>query len=315
MHEIEMVNGQAAMVYSGETPWHGLGTKVDANSTTEQLLKAAYLDWTVDKVPAYIDIDGEKVLTGSQALVRSSDSAILSMVSDNWNPVQNTEAFEFFQEFIDNGDMEMHTAGSLKSGTIVWALAKVKESFELFGGDLVESYLLFTNPHQFGKAIDVRFTPIRVVCNNTLSMALRNNAEHQVSITHRSAFNAEQVKTTLGLAHMRLDEYKEAAEYLGKVRYNAEQMSKYFTKLFPKTNGADGISRLGQEMMDAVEVQPGAKFAEGSFWQLFNAVTYVADHQAATTRDNRLYNAWYGQMRQKKQAALQLAVKMAQTAA
>lgn len=316
MHNIETAsNGQAAMAYSGNAPWHGLGQKVSPNATPKQMLKAAHLNWQVEKVPAFIEVDGEKVPTGSQALIRSTDKSILSMVSDNWHPTQNEDAFEFFRDFIASGDMEMHTAGSLKNGTIVWALAKVKESFELFGGDQVDSYLLFTNPHQFGKAIDVRFTPIRVVCNNTLSMALKERAEHQVSITHRSKFNAEQVKETLGLAHLRLDEYKEAAEFLGKVRYDADASQKFFTKLFPKTNGASGISRLGEEMMSVIETQPGAEFAKGTYWQLFNAVTYVADHHAASTKDNRLYNSWYGQMRQRKQAALQLALKMAKAAA
>lgn len=313
-HEIEVVNGVASMAYVDEKPWHGLGKQVPADVSPQQMLELAGLDWTVQKVPAFIEVDGQKVDTGVQALVRSTDKSILTTVSDNWNPVQNHEAFEFFHDFVAAGDMEMNTAGSLKNGKMVWALAKVKDSFELFGGDVVESYMLFSNPHQFGKAIDVRFTPIRVVCNNTLTMALEGKAKTQVSVSHRSAFDPDQVKMALGLAKEKLDLYKQQAEFLGRKRYNGESLNEYFTQLFPKTNGADGISRLGEEAMAAVATQPGANFAEGSFWQLFNAVTYVADHVASTTADNRLYSAWYGTMKNKKLDAMNLALQMATAA-
>ena len=95
--------------------------------------------------------------------------------------------------------MEMHTAGALKGGQIVWALAKVKESFDLFKGDTVESYLLFSSPHKFGQSIDVRFTPIRVVCNNTLTLSLDQNSVNSVKVSHKRAFNADEVKDMLGL--------------------------------------------------------------------------------------------------------------------
>ena len=97
-----------------------------------------------------IQFNGELVPTGQKSLVRSTDGKILTNVGENWTPVQNEEAFNFFGEYVLAGNMEMHTAGSLKGGQMVWALAKVKDSFELFGGDKVDSYLLFSNPHQYG---------------------------------------------------------------------------------------------------------------------------------------------------------------------
>ena len=159
------------MAYAGELPWHGLGTKVSENISVDDMMKEAGLDWEVQKVPAYAELNGEKIHSGHDMLIRTSDNTALDMVSGNWNPVQNIEAFEFFDDFVRSGDMQMHTAGSLKGGQIVWGLAKVNDSFELFGGDKVDSYLLFTNPHRFGQSIDVRFTPIRVVCNNTLTLS------------------------------------------------------------------------------------------------------------------------------------------------
>ena len=141
-HEVE------TMAYAGDTPWHGLGKRVIADLTPVQMLEAADLNWQVEKIPAYADVRGKQIYVGKDALVRSTDGRVLDTVSQDWNPVQNETAFEFFNEFVMAGDMEMHTAGSLKSGEIVWALAKVKDSFELFNGDKVDSYLLFSNPHQ-----------------------------------------------------------------------------------------------------------------------------------------------------------------------
>jgi ASC-1-like (ASCH) protein len=124
----------------------------------------------------------------------------------------------------------MHTAGSLKGGQMVWALAKVKESFDLFGGDKVESYLLFSNPHLYGKSIDIRFTPIRVVCNNTLSLSLEQQAERSIKVGHRVEFNANEVKKALGIASDKLKTYKEMAEFLGSKRYNIDSLIILFTQ-------------------------------------------------------------------------------------
>ena len=168
------------MAYSGSVPWHGLGVAVSNDLTPTQMMQKAGLDWRVDEVDCFIKTRNGDVKTGQKALVRSTDDRILTTVGENWNPVQNSDAFEFFSEYVMAGDMEMHTAGSLKDGQMVWALAKVKESFELFKGDTVESYLLFSNPHQYGKSIDIRFTPIRVVCNNTLTLSLDSKTEKSV---------------------------------------------------------------------------------------------------------------------------------------
>jgi phage/plasmid-like protein (TIGR03299 family) len=172
-HMIEIVNGKAQMAYAGDVPWHGLGTKVPADLTPDQMLEAAGLDWTVEKKDLTFEVGGEQIVApGKKALVRSSDGALLDVIGDNWNPLQNSEAFEFFNDFVAAGDMEMHTAGSLEDGRRVWALAKVNDTFEVFKGDVIEQFLLFSNPHKYGQVIDVRMTPTRVVCNNTLTMAL-----------------------------------------------------------------------------------------------------------------------------------------------
>lgn len=317
-HNIEFVNGKAQMAYAGDVPWHGLGTKVPADLTPAQMLEAAGLNWSVEKIPAFSTIAGEQIAIGRSALVRSMDNSILDVVSDDWNPVQNEEAFEFFNDFVASGDMEMHTAGSLQDGKIVWGLAKVKESFSLFKGDQIDSYLLFSNFHKYGYSTDVRFTPIRVVCNNTLTLSLNSQVEHMAKISHRKVFDGDNVKIMLGIAHDKLAQYKEMASFLGSKRYDAESIVEYFTRVFPVTGSSDKrkkeVSKNAELALEALHTQPGAEYAEGTWWQGFNTVTFLTDHIIGRNADNRLTSAWYGQNKNLKTKALELAVDMANAA-
>jgi phage/plasmid-like protein (TIGR03299 family) len=317
-HELEIVNGQAQMAYVGELPWHGLGTKVEADLTPDQFQKVAGLDWTVTK---------EKLMTPSgtvvknkEALVRSSDGSILDVVGTGWNPVQNSEAFEFFHEYVMAGDMEMHTAGSLKDGQIVWALAKTKESFELFKGDVTENYFLFSNPHQFGKAINIRMTPIRVVCNNTLTLSLSQNADQMVTVNHRKAFDADEVKQQMGIAREKMEQYKSMAEFLGGKRYTSDNVIQYFNEVFgaPAKEKVDNVvpftSRNAKIAFENLDTQPGANFAQGSWWTAFNSVTHMTDHLQGRSNDGRLVSSWYGRNRKVKLNALDKAIEYAEAA-
>jgi phage/plasmid-like protein (TIGR03299 family) len=321
MHEVEMVDGVAQMAYAGETPWHGLGTKVEPDLSPIQIMSKAGLDWSVEKeamtTASGIEIEGKK------ALVRSSDKKVLDVVGDGWNPVQNKDAFEFFSEYTLAGDMEMHTAGSLKGGQMVWALAKVKESFDILGGDQVDSYLLFSNPHKYGKAIDVRFTPIRVVCNNTLSMSLGMNAANSVTMNHRNEFNPDMVKEQMGIASEKFAKYKEMAQFLSTKRFSMDSLVQYYNEVFPRTykgkkdisvkDFAD-LSTNGQKAHSFLETQPGAHFGEGSWWQALNSVTYLTDHKMGREVDSRLSSAWFGANQTRKIRAVEKAVEFANAA-
>lgn len=323
-HELEIAqDGTASMAYVGQVPWHGLGKRVPADVSPEQMLKAANLDWDVEKVPMYYNADGGPVLTKSRALIRSTDKKLLTVINDSWNPVQNRDAFDFFNDFVAAGDMEMHTAGSLRDGKMVWALAQIKESFEVFNGDKIEGFLLFSNPHEFGRSIDIRFTPIRVVCNNTHTLALNNTAKYAVKVNHRSTFDGDEVKETLGIAKGQLQRYKEQALFLGSKKYKKETIVEYFNRVFPSLSKDElkkqdltknPISRQAEEAMAVLHVQPGARFAEGSWWQAFNTVTYMADHKLGRSQDSRLSSAWYGLNRAKKEKALELALDYATAA-
>ena len=316
-HELEIINGQAQMAYreSAGLPWHGLGTPVSDDMSPEEMMVAAGLDWSVEKVPTFIDYNGTKVETGQEALVRSTDGKILTQVGKGWNPVQNSEAFDFFTDFVSAGDMVMDTAGSLKEGQIVWAMADVKDGFSLFNGDEVNGYLLFSNPHQYGKAIDIKFMMTRVVCNNTLAVALNEKGMPSVRINHRSEFDAEMVKQALGISHNKIEKFKEAAEFLGSKRYTDETLKRFFGNIFGESNreGVD-LSRTAQQAMECVENQPGDNFRPGTWWNAYNAVTYMADHKLGRTADTRMASAWFGTNAKRKIDALDLAVDMAEAA-
>lgn len=325
-HELDIIDGKASMAYTGETPWHGLGVRVPQDCSPEQMLRAANLDWSVEKLPLFYEQMEDKsiIKTNARALVRSSDNKLLTIVNDTWKPVQNSTAFEFFNDFVAGGDMYMHTAGALREGKMVWALAQVNESFEIFGGDKIEAFLLFSNPHEFGRSIEVRFTPIRVVCNNTLTLALGKKSKHAVKINHRSHFNGDMVKETLGVAKDRLETYKQQALFLGSKKFKNETIVEYFNRVFPSLSQDEDsqnvdistrpISRQAEEAMAILHVQPGANFAQGSWWQAFNTVTYMADHTLGRSRDTRLSSSWFGLNQAKKNKALELAVEYAKVA-
>lgn len=316
-HQVE------TMAYAGEVPWHGLGEKVSNDLTPVQMMKKAGCDWEVLEVESFVEFDDRKIPTGQKSLVRSTDGKILTNVGPDWNPVQNEEAFEFFSEYVFAGDMEMHTAGSLRDGQMVWALAKVKESFELFKGDTVESFLLFSNPHQYGKSIDVRFTPIRVVCNNTLTLALDQTTQRGVRVGHRTQFDADMVKQQLGIAHEKFAQYKEMAEFLGSKRFTMDNLIRYYNDVFPRTTdkrvqgkelSVETLSQPAKMAYDVLETQPGAEYAKGSWWQAFNSVTYVTDHLQGRSQETRLYSNWFGGNQLRKRNAINTAVEYAEAA-
>jgi len=312
------------MAYAGELPWHGLGTEVSNDLTPVQMMDKAGVNWKVHELPSFVTLDGEQISTGQKSLVRSDNKAILTNVGPNWNPCQNEDAFDFFNDFVMAGDMEMHTAGALNEGKIVWCLAKIKESFDVVKGDQVDSYLLFSNPHQYGKSIDVRFTPIRVVCNNTLTLSLKGKANNGVKVGHRVKFDANQVKTQLGIASDKFAKYKEMAQFLHGKNTTLSDLLEYYDTVFPSTSRKDepkkevkkveDLSRNGQLAYEVLEKQPGANLANGTWWNAFNSVTFVTDHLYGQNENNRLHSQWYGQNQVRKVTAANKAVEMANAA-
>jgi hypothetical protein len=182
----------------------------------------------------------------------------------------------------------------------------------LFNGDEVNGYLLFSNPHMYGKAIDIKFVMERVVCNNTLAVALNEKGQPSVRMNHRSVFDPVKVKEILGLGHNKVQQFKEAAEFLGTRRYTDEKLTEFFGVVFGKsTKEKEILARTAKEAMALVEDQPGADFAPGTWWNAYNAVTYMTDHKLCRSADSRMASAWFGGNAKRKVDALDTALEMA----
>ena len=319
-HELEERDGKTSMAYSGETPWHGLGVNVPADLTPEQMLESAGLNWTVEKRRGfYFDNDEYKPMK-TCALLRSVEPKELAEVPEDWEPVQNLTAFEFFNDWVAEGSMSMETAGSLNGGRIVWGLARVKDSITLFKGkDVINPYMLFTNYHKYGFSTSVSLTAIRVVCSNTIKLSLGTTTSDKIiRVSHRNIFNPDEVKETMGIAKKQLEKYKEAAMFLSSKKAKDEDIVTYFKRVFPvltskpKEEKSKDLSKNAKICMDLLNTQPGADLGQGTYWALINDVTYYIDHHASRSQDTRLTSAWYGQGAKKKQQAMDIALEMAE---
>ncbi len=341
-HQVE------TMAWANDEPWHGLGVEVPATLTPLEMQEAASLDWTVSKRPSYtIDapewsedvglIQADKTFH----IVRDSDNQILSHCGKDYIPIQNEDVFKFFKRFTEAGHMTMETAGSLKNGGEIWGLAKISEDFELVGEDQIKGYLLINQPHIVGRSMIIKLTPIRVVCNNTLTFAL-GSAGASFRIPHVKAFGDEAIRAAeeaLGLSGERMAEFKEAATFLTKKKAKHSDFLEYVGEVYQPTMIAD--YRRDQELkaqgkligelpplvenfnkypnlaVEALKHAPGAslKSSRGTWWGALNAITYVEDHlHESEIPGNTLHSAWFGAAANRKSRALDLAVRYAKAA-
>ena len=341
-HQVE------TMAYAGKVPWHGLGRAVSSEMTPDEMVDAAGLNWTVSKRPAYTTANpsvtnlfnptesSEFLFVPDQHfLVRDSDNSVLSPAGKSYVPFQNREVMQFFKKFTDAGQMKMETAGSLKEGRDIWGLAKLSHDFKLPGGDEVKVYTLLNNSHQVGKSMTVMLTAIRVVCANTLGMAL--GAEGQkFRVLHLQMFDEEIMKAAeeaLGLSTVQMTQFQEQAEFLAKKKATDDAVQKFIAELFQpnllveRGKVADTLNtlpplrdefkRTASNVMEAIETSPGANLAssKGTWWGVLNGVTYVQDHQKrATSQGNALHSAWFGSGAVTKRKALGKALEYARVA-
>lgn len=342
-----MAHAVETMAYAGEVPWHGLGVKVEDNLTPDEMLVAAGLDWTVSKRHLFThsepSVDNSKEVipvNDYYVLVRDSDNKTFGPCGPKFVPSQNADAFKFFEKFTSVGDMSMDTAGALKGGEQVWGLAKINDGFTLPGDDRVLGYLLVSVSHKWGKANEIRFTPIRVVCNNTLTYALADKTRPSFKMPHLTALDAEVFKSAeeaLGIAGDRMKDFKESAEFLSSKNYTSQNVVSYISELFQpelleqqknieqmsdikaiatRQSMVDEFKRIPAMVHQALEEQPGAnlKSSKGTWWGAANAVTFIVDHKWGHDRDAALHNAWFGGRASLKQKAISKAVEYAKAA-
>ena len=315
-----------SMAYTGETPWHQLGNQLPAKQSIEVWAKQAGMDWNICETPvrymteqagalgSIMSFDDQKVL------YRSDSKAALSVVSSRYQVVQPKAVLEFYRDLTEISGFELETAGVLKEGKKFWALAKTGKEATLKGNDLVKGYILLATSCDGTLATTATPTTVRVVCNNTLAIAL-NGASSAIKVPHSTSFDAQAVKKQLGIAVSQWDSFMYRMKTLSERKVKSHEAMNYFLKVLCQTDSHSDPSmglmneRALKKVQALYEGQGhGADLASasGTAWGLLNAVTEFVDHERkARSQDYRLDSAWFGQGANLKQRALDHALQLA----
>jgi phage/plasmid-like protein (TIGR03299 family) len=276
------------MFYTGADPWHRLGTRLDNPATAAEAIAAARLDWQVKMEPAYIQ--GMIGFRDTQrfAIVRQDTQDIFGVgFSDRYAPLQNKDAFAFFDAVVGAGEAIYHTAGSLKGGRIVWILAKLPGDLGL-EGDPAEKFIMLSNTHDGSRAVDMRFCVRRVVCMNTLKMALQDD-QTNVRLRHTGDIlsRVNGTRNLLGLGEAYFANFMRSVERLADKRLTPMESNRYFMRVLgmDMKRSASAQSARRQHVMDEIvglynggALGSGLATAKGTAWGAFNAVQGYAEH-------------------------------------
>ena len=270
------------MFYTREKPWHGLGTLVAEAPESREALRIAGLNWKVLQEPVYTEND--ELIQGYKANVRDSDRKILDVVTDRYKVIQNEEAFAFTDALLGEG-VRYETAGSLQEGRRVWLLARLPREY-IIAGERISPYMVFSNTHDGSGAIKVALTPIRVVCNNTLNLAL-SSAKRSWSMIHTGDIQGklEEAKDTLFKAESYMDELGKEIEDLRMKRMSDQQVLDYIEILLPLDENMTAqqkknIIRLQEDMKMRYFDAPDLKSVGKNAYRFINAVSDFATHAA-----------------------------------
>lgn len=277
----QMVANVETMFSAKETPWHKLGIVTDGVLTSADAIVKAGLDWTVqlrelfyttDSLPTYVQAPTH------YATVRDSDNSCLGVVGNRYTPIQNSEAFDFMDALVDSGEAKYETAGSLANGKIVWILMRLDELQEnSFQADSIIPYVLLSNSHDGSSALKVTMTPVRVVCQNTLRMAL-NKASQQFSMRHTSGITGkvQQARDTLGFVAKYYDEFQREVEQLINQEVTSSQFNDIVEKLFPRPSDEDmekpRTANNYELVVSNVTKNWNGELHKGTAWGAINAI-------------------------------------------
>lgn len=337
MHAIE------TMGFVGELPWHGLGQEVTEEAAMydhKLFIAKCGLNWEAEKRQLHrmvIGSDGASLMQPANAweVVRKSDGKVLAdMVGERYTILQNVEAFGWFQQWLDAKEAALHTGGALFGGSRIWALAKLaRDPMEIAAGDVVEKYVLLSHSHDGSLAIRVGFTPIRVVCWNTLSMAHKADASKLIRLKHSKNVhqNLDNLRDVMNLVNAEFEATAEQYRALQKKTINQNDLRKY-VKLVFKIDAKDEdiwtggdrskemkeiVSERQKNILDEViklcEVGKGNNLpsVRGTLWSAYNGVTEYLSYVNGRNEDNRLNSLWFGQNANFNKEALAIAVQMA----
>jgi phage/plasmid-like protein (TIGR03299 family) len=306
------------MMFVGATPWHGLGNKVDADIGVEDAIVAAGLDWEVG-LKDLQTVDGVPV--NHRATYRKTDGSILGVVGPRYTPLQNKDSFDWFQPFLDAGECSIHTAGSLHSGQKVWVLAQLnRDNSEIVSGDDVSKFILLSNSHDGTTAIRVGYTPIRVVCVNTLAMAHSKGSGSQlirIRHTRSSKNNLEQVRDIMDNINAQFEATAEQFRFLASKNFNQADIRRYVKTMLGIEGTVDGdIKTRTRNIMDEILAlvegpKQSATNVRGTWWAAYNGYNEYLNYNKGRTEDNRLDSLWFGANANDNIKALEKAMEFA----
>ncbi len=279
------------MFYTREKPWHGLGTRVEEAPTSADALRLAGLDWEVAQEPVFTAAGD--VIPSYRANVRNSDRKVLGVVSGRYKIIQNREAFAFTDTLLGKG-VRYETAGSLQEGKRVWLLARLPREY-IIAGERISPYLVFSNSHDGSGAVRVALTPVRVVCNNTLNLAL-DTAGRSWSMIHTGNIKDKirEAEDTLFMAEAYMDRLGEEFERLRRQKVTDSQVKEYAGLLLPVEKGATAIQeknilKLREDMLRRYHEAPDLQGVGDNAYRFINAVSDFATH-ARPLRRTANYN-------------------------
>lgn len=296
-----MAHAVEQMMFVGQTPWHGLGNQVEADVTVGDAIVAAGLDWEVGLKDLFTS-DREPV--PARATYRKTDGSILGVVGPRYTPLQNRDAFDWFQPFLDANECAIHTAGSLHSGQKVWVLAQLnRDNSEIVTGDEVSKFILLSNSHDGTTAIRVGYTPIRVVCANTMAMAHSKGSGSQlirIRHTRSSQKNLEQVRDIMDNINTQFEATAEQFRFLASKNFNQSDINRYVKVMLGIEGTVDSdIKTRTRNIMDEILAlvegpKQSAANVRGTWWAAYNGYNEYLNYNKGRTEDNRLDSLWFG---------------------
>lgn len=288
MHNLTINNGKAEMFSgSGITPWHKLGQVVEGMLTAQEAIKKALMDWIVTLEPVFVN--GKKFEDG-KAVVRGDNGYILSIVGNRYETIQNHEAFSFFDDVVGSGQAIYETAGSLAGGKKIWIMAKLKGSLFLDSRpeDETHKYVLLVSSHDGSSSLMMMIVSVRVVCHNTLSIAL-NGATNMIKIRHTRNYESKkgEAMKALNLCNAYFDNLQEVMNELDRQAMTRADMVTFSEKLLPIKDEKES-TRTENVRQEIVTLFSRGKGNLGkSRWDALNAVTeYVDHHRTTRTKEN-----------------------------
>jgi phage/plasmid-like protein (TIGR03299 family) len=307
------------MAYAGATPWHGLGTPLadDDLYDWQRTCQKAGLDWDVDLVA--LQTADTRADVAHRAVRRKTDGRILGVVGPRYTVLQNKDAFQWFTPFLEAKEAALHTAGSLRQGSRVWVLAKLnREPLVIAPGDEVEKFILLSHGHDGSLAVGVGFTPIRVVCSNTLAMAHGSGASKLIRVKHTKDIheNLANIREVMDLANQEFEATAEQYRLLARKGINQADLRQYVKTVLGVKGDGEPSTRMSNTIAEIIGLAESGQgntllSVSGTYWTAYNGVTEWLGYSRGRGQENRLNSLWFGDSAAVNTYALETALEMA----